>query len=77
VPFINGCRKSHVLKEIITDPSVLNSQYLFFMFDNSLNIRDYEDVMIYPMKETRRIIKLLDSYRCPENWYKKGILQLI
>jgi hypothetical protein len=77
VPFINGCSKSHALKEIITDPSVLNSQYLFFMFDNSLNIREYEDVMTSPMKEIRRIIKLLDSYRCPENWYKKGILQLI
>ena len=77
VPFINGCRKSHALKEIITDPSVLNSQYLFFMFDNSLNLREYEDAMTSPIKETRRIIKLLDSHRCPENWYKKGILQLI
>lgn len=80
VPFIEGCRKSHALKKIITDPDVLASQYLFFMFDNGLsfsNLREYEDIMIHPIKETRRIIKLLDSYRCPENWYKKGILKLI
>ena len=78
-PFIKGCNKSTKLKEIIKNQLVLNSKYLFFMFDlTAQSLNDYgEDLYTQTRKETRQVIKLLDSHRCPENWYKNGILQLI
>lgn len=78
-PFIKGCNKSTKLKEIIKNPLVLNSKYLFFMFDlTAQSLNDFsEDMYTQTRKETRQVIKLLDSHRCPENWYKNGILQLI
>ena len=78
-PFINGCNKSTKLKEIIKNPLVLESQYLFFMFDLNVttNVREYENILTHSVKKTKEVIKLLDSHRCPENWYKNGILQLV
>jgi hypothetical protein len=78
-PFINSCNKSNRLKEIIKDPLVLNSQYLFFMFDlNAIQFSEYDgDYFTHSRKITKQVIRLLDSHRCPENWYKNGILQLV
>ena len=76
-PFIEKCSRSTELKRIISDPSVKNMKYLFFMCDKALvNLDEYVDLMD-DYDETSRLIDLLDSHRCPNPFYKKGILKLI
>lgn len=79
-PFIEMCNNSSELKKIITNPNVINLNYTFFMYDigihTDLTEYDYliKDDSIEKIKEA---ILLLDSYRCPKNWYKEGKHKLI
>ena len=76
-PFIHNCSKSTVLKKIINDPTVQNSSYLFFMYDKGAgSLKDWDGLM-NDYEETNRIIDLLDSHRCPNTFYKSGLLKLI
>jgi len=79
VPFINGCKDSTEIKQIINDIEVQQAQYLFFMFDMGVSsISDYdEDIFEQGKKKTKDFIKKINGFRCPKNWYKDGILQLI
>jgi len=77
-PFIQKCSRSTELKRIINDPTVKSSQYLFFMFDKGvIDISEYIDLMKNSYEETNRIIDLLESHRCPNSFYKSGLLKLI
>jgi len=76
-PFIQKCSHSTRLKQIIKDPSVINIKYLFFMFDKELAFLDQFVDIIDDLDETSRVIDLLESHRCPNSFYKNGILKLI
>jgi len=76
-PFIEKCSRSTQLKEIINNVSVKNMKYLFFMADKAVTyLNEYEDLM-ENIEETNRVIDLLDSHRCPNSFYKTGLLKLI
>ena len=76
-PFIEKCSKSNELKKIINNPDVKNMKYLFFMADKAVTyLSEYEDLM-EDVEETSRLIDLLDTHRCPNSFYKTGLLKLI
>jgi hypothetical protein len=98
-PFIQGCSRSTMLKNIIKNNLVKRSKYVFFMYDfdifkdgideehipfiESKKDDDYMrehfptyETLITNMKQTVEVINILDSFRCPKNFYKEGILRM-
>jgi hypothetical protein len=79
-PFIEMCNHSTELKKIITNPDVVNLNYTFFMYDIGIHtdLSEYDYIIKGDsIEKIKEAILLLDSYRCPVNWYKEGKNKLI
>jgi hypothetical protein len=97
VPFIQSCKKSKQLKQILKNDLLKRSKYIWMMYDMDV-LKDFNEdtekfltseldakfMQNYPTlpplitdrEETKEVIRLLESYRCPRNFYKDGYLQM-
>lgn len=98
VPFIQSCKKSKQLQEILKNKLVRHSKYIWMMYDFDV-LKEFNEEhenfltskldtafmqqhypnftpLISNREETKEVIDLLDSYRCPKNFYKDGYLQM-
>lgn len=97
VPFIQSCKKSKQLKQILKNDLLKRSKYIWMMYDMDV-LKDFNEYtekfltseldakfmqnyptlppLITDREETKEVIRLLESYRCPRNFYKDGYLQM-